>query len=149
MNWLYNHILNIFSGIFFAVIGYFAEINGAIHVMWLVILFDLIAGIMNAIIRKKERFSMTKLFVAIIRAITVTVFVGLLYAMDKEMHQTVAASYNIAAYVISGFFLWSAADNMDELLGGGIFKILKDYVSDRVKSITGVDLKKNRNESCV
>lgn len=146
-NWLINHILNFLSGIFFAVVGYFVEIKGAFHVMWLIILFDLITGILNSIIRKKERFSMSKFMIAIVRAMAVTVFVALLYGLDKEMHQTVASSYYIAAYLISGFILWSAADNMDELLGGGVFKLLKDYIVSKVKSSTGVDLKKRNNEN--
>lgn len=148
-SWLYNHIYNTLCGLFFAVVGYFAEINGAIHVMWAALLFDLITGILRSLIRRKQRFSMSRLFTAISRAIGATVLVALLYAMDKEMHQEIAASYNIAAWLISGFYAWSASENMDELTGGRIFKILKGFLEKRVETTTGINLNEHKNETCI
>ncbi|WP_321321476.1 phage holin family protein [Labilibaculum sp.] len=140
MNWFSTHIGNTIAGIALAVLAYLAEIKGAVHVMWIIIAFDLIAGIMASLIKRKEKFCMKKVFVAIGRAIGVTVFVALLYAMDKEMNQKTIASYNIAAWLISGFFLWSFAENMFDLTGGRIFEILKTYINKRVENTTGVDL---------
>jgi uncharacterized membrane protein YeaQ/YmgE (transglycosylase-associated protein family) len=126
--------------LFFALIGYFTEIQGAIHVMWAALLFDLIAGLANSMITKKERFSMPKFFVAIVRAIGASVLVAILYAMDKEMNQKIAASYNIAAWLISGFYVWSASENMDQLTGGRIFGILKGFLGKKIEKDTGIDL---------
>ena len=139
-DWICNHFYNWLCGLFFALIGYFTEIQGAIHVMWAALLFDLIAGLANSLITKKERFSMTKFFVAIVRAIGASVLVALLYAMDKEMNQKIAASYNIAAWLISGFYVWSASENMDQLTGGRIFGILKGFVSKKIEKDTGINL---------
>ena len=86
---------------------------------------------------------MSKIFIAIGRAIGATVLVALLFAMDKEMHQEIAASYNIAAWLISGFYAWSASENMDTLTGGRIFGMLKGFIEKRVEQNTGVDLKKD------
>ncbi len=139
-NWLYNHIMNLLCGITVAMLAYLGEIKGAVHVMWIAILFDLIGGIMASLIVRRERFSMQKFIIAIVRAFAVTAFVGLLYAMDTEMHQDLAASYFIASWVISGFYAWSFLDNMDTLCGGRIFKILKGFLSRRMERTTGVDL---------
>lgn len=147
IEWLYSHLYNTVCGIFFAVLGYFAEIQGAVHVMWAVLVFDLITGIFVSLQVRKEKFSMSKFFKAIERAIGVTILVGLLYAMDKEMHQELAASYNIAAWLISGFYLWSASENMDTLTGGKIFGILKGFLAKRVEQSTGIDLNKTQTQN--
>lgn len=139
INWLYDHFYNSLCGLFFAVIGYFAEIQGAVHVMWAALAFDLLSGILASVVKRKEKFSMTKLFTAISRAIGVTILVALLYAMDKEMKQQIAASYNIAAWLISGFYAWSSSENMDTLFGGRIFGILKSFLTKRVDEAAGVD----------
>lgn len=140
IDWIYNHLYNAMCGVFFAVIGYFTEIQGAVHVMWAALAFDLIAGILASVCKGNERFSMTKFFTAVGRAIGATVLVALLYAMDKEMSQDIAHSYNIAAWLISGFYAWSASENMDTLTGGRIFGILKSFLAKRVEANTGINL---------
>ena len=153
MDWLCNHFYNILCGMFLAILGYFNEIQGAVHVMWAALAFDLITGIMASMLKRKEKFSMSKAFIAVGRAIGATVLVALLFAMDKEMHQQVAATYNIAAWLIAGFYAWSASENMDQLTGGRIFKILSGFIEKKVENTTGVDLDSNveikelRNES--
>jgi len=142
IDWLYNHFYNALCGLFFAVIGYFAEIQGAIHVMWAALLFDLLAGVLASVWKRKEKFSMSKIFTAVGRAIGASFLVALLYAMDKEMHQELAASYNIAAWLISGFYAWSASENMDTLFGGRLFAILKGFLEKRVEDQTGIDIQK-------
>jgi len=140
IDWLYNHLYNALCGLFFAVIGYFAEIQGAIHVMWAALLFDLLTGILASVWKRKEKFSMSKLFTAIGRAIGASFLVALLFAMDKEMHQEIAASYNIAAWLISGFYAWSASENMDNIFGGRIFGLLKGFLKKRVEDQTGIEI---------
>jgi len=146
MEWLYNHFYNTVCAIFFAVIGYFAQIQGAVHVMWAALAFDLMTGVLVSMLKRKEKFSMTKAFTAVGRAIGATFLVALLYAMDKEMNQSVAASYNIAAWLISGFYAWSSSENMDELFGGKIFGIMKGFFAKRVEETTGVELNDKINE---
>jgi len=127
-----------------AIIGYFSEIQGAVHVMWATLAFDLIAGIMASLLKRKEKFSMSKAFTAVGRAIGATVLVALLYAMDKEMHQEVAATYNIAAWLIAGFYVWSASENMDQLTGGQIFRVLSGFIEKRVEDTAGIELNDNK-----
>ena len=152
MDWNdFSNIGKFLTGVIVAAFAYLAEIKGAIHVMWVVIAFDLLAGTAASLLKRKERLSMKKFTIALFRALGVTVFVALLFAMDKEMHQKVAASHNIAAWLISGYFLWSFAENMDTLTGDRIFGVLKAYLNKRVHNTTGVDLesahKPNNNES--
>ncbi len=141
-----NHVYNALSGLFFAIVSYFVEITGAIHVMWIALLLDLISGISRSIIVRNERFCMKRLFVAIARAIAATVLVALLYAMDREMNQHLAESYNIAAWIISGFYAWSISENMDALLGGKIFRVMKLFIEKRVENNTGVNLNETKDE---
>jgi uncharacterized membrane protein YeaQ/YmgE (transglycosylase-associated protein family) len=145
IEWLYNHCYNALCGVFFAVIGYFTEIQGAVHVMWAALAFDLIAGVLASVLKRKEKFCMSKFFTAVGRAIGATVLVALLYAMDKEMNQNIASSYNIAAWLISGFYTWSASENMDQLTGGRIFGIMKGFLAKRVEQNTGVNLNETSN----
>ena len=140
MDWLYNHFYNLLCGLFLAIVGYFSEIQGAVHVMWATLAFDLVVGIMASLLKRKEKFSMSKAFTAVGRAIGATVLVALLYAMDKEMHQDVAATYNIAAWLIAGFYVWSASENMDQLTGGKIFRVLSGFIEKRVEDTAGFDL---------
>jgi len=146
IDWLSNHFYNSICALFFAVIGYFSEIQGAIHVMWAALALDLVVGILTSVIKKREKFSMSKAFIGIGRAIGASCLVALLYAMDKEMHQEVAATYNIAAWLISGFYAWSASENMDTLFGGRIFGILKTFFAKRVEDQTGIKLKESESE---
>ena len=125
---------------FFAVIGYFSEIQGAVHVMWAALALDLIAGILKSVWARREKFCMEKAFIAVGRAIGATALVALLYAMDREMHQSVAATYNIAAWLIAGFYAWSISESMDQLTGGRIFCLLKSFFAKRVQEQTGVDI---------
>ena len=146
-DWLYNHFYNTVCGIFFAIIGYFTEIQGAIHVMWAAILLDLFAGILASVYKRNEKFSMVKFFLAIDRAFAVTVFVALLYAIDRETHQEIAASYNIAAWIISGFYAWGWLENMGQLTGSRIFEILKGFLKKRVEDNTGIDISEKEAEN--
>jgi len=140
IDWLYDHFYNTVCAVFFAVIGYFNEIQGAVHVMWAALALDLVVGILASVIKRKEKFDMSKAFTGIGRAIGATCLVALLYGMDKEMHQSVAATYNIAAWLVSGFYAWSASENMDELFGGRIFGLLKMFFEKRVEDQTGINL---------
>ena len=138
--WFYHHIQNLLCGVFFALVAYLAEIQGAVHVMWIALALDLITGIGASVWKRKEKFDMDKLFVAVGRAIGATVLVALLYAMDREMQQDIAASYNIAAWLICGFYAWSASENMDSMFGGRLFGLLKLFFERRVESASGIDI---------
>ena len=146
INWLYGHFYNTLCGFFFAIAGYFLEIRGAVHVMWAALALDLLFGILVSVVRRGEKFSMTKAFVGIGRALGSTALVALLYGMDKEMHQVVAASYYVAAWVISGFYAWSINQNLELLFGGGIFTLLKKIFSRRLQEQAGINIENLENE---
>lgn len=140
--WISDHFIHVICGYFLAILGYFFEIKSAVNVMLIAILFDFILGLTNSVIRRKEKFSMEKFSLAILRALIVTSFVALLFAIDKETHQTFAASYYIACWIISVSYAWSALKNADHLFKNKIFKVLRKTVEIKVKDETGVDLSK-------
>lgn len=146
MTWLYERFYNAICGLIFAIAGYFLEIKGAVHVMWAALALDLAFGILASVVKRGEKFSMKKAFVGVGRAIGSTSLVALLYAMDKEMHQDVAASYYIAAWVISGFYAWSINQNLETLFGGGIFTLLKKIFSRRLREQAGINIENFENE---
>jgi phage-related holin len=145
--WICDHINHLISGLFFWFISYFIEIQAVVHVMWIAIALDLLSGVTASVWKRKERFSMKKFFIAIGRALIVTIFIALLYAMDKEMHQDIAKSYNVAAWIITGFYAWSFMQNSSDIFGGLIFKMINGFIEKRVEKETGVDLTKEVRES--
>lgn len=140
LNWWSDHFWNTVAGFFFAIIAYFAEIKGAVHVMWSAFLIDLFIGIIASYQVKKEKFSMKKAFVALERMIIATVVVMLLYAVDKEMNQNIVSMYNIVAWVITGFMIYSIAENGFQMTGGKLFLVIKSLLRKKVQDNTGVDL---------
>lgn len=144
--WLNDHFYNMLCGIFIAVLGYFTEIRGVVHVMWAAIALDLLSGVIASVWKRKERFSMEKFFIAIGRALVVTIFIALSYAMDKEMHQDIAKSYNVAAWIISGFYGWSFLQNSSDIFGGLIFKMMKAFFAKKIQDQTGVDISEKEKE---
>jgi phage-related holin len=147
INWISNHLFNAICGVVTAILAYFAEIQGAVHVMWAIMAFDLVTGILSSVIIRKQKFSMSKVFLGIGRAFVASIFVFFLYAMDKEMKQTFAASYNIAGWLVSGFYLWSASENADELFGGRIFGVLKYFFARKVESASGYNLNQTQEQN--
>lgn len=143
IEWLYDNFLGLVSAYFGAILGYFYEIHAAVHVMWVAIGLDLLAGIAASVFRRKEKFSMDKFMVGIGRAIVVSVLVLLLFSMDKEMYQTITPSYFIAAYAISGFYAYGFVVNAEKFLGGKagkVFRMLRGIINTQVQEKTGVDL---------
>ena len=76
------------------------------------------------------------------------IFILLLFALDKETHQEITASYFIATWIISGGYLWSFLKNASDIFGGGaIFKLLQGFLTRQVQDKTGVDLKEMEAEN--
>jgi len=142
-NWFTTHIWNVVCGIFFAFISYFAEMKGAFHVMFAAFMVDLILGIMASKIVRNEKFSMHKFFVAWYRMLISYALVMLLYAMNKEMHQDTVSIENIVSWTITGFLIYSAAENGYELTGGRILLNIKSMIRNKVQENTGIDLDKD------
>jgi len=127
-------------GFFCAGIAYFSDMQGAVHVMVAAAALDLISGIMASTIKKGEKFKMEKVRIAAYTAFAYVALVCLLFAMDREMNQDIASTYKIAAWIFSGFYAFSFADNMDVLLGGRIWRLLKGLLSKKIEEQTGVDI---------
>jgi len=140
MIWLDKHIGDLICSWLTAALCYFLEIKGAINIMLAIIFADLAFGIAASIWCRKEKFSMEKFFIAVARAFVFTAFVSFLYALDKETHQKLAATYYIATWLISGAYLWSFLKNTDEVFGGKVIKLLQSFVQKTVQEKTGMDI---------
>lgn len=73
------------------------------------------------------------------RALVSVVFISVLYAMGKEMHIG-SELHNYAAWLISGFILYSAAENAYRLTGGKYFLLLKKFLAKKIEENTGIDV---------
>jgi hypothetical protein len=145
INWSFDHYWNLITGLFFAFLSYFAELKGAFHVMFAAFMLDLFLGIIVSKAIRKERFSMKKLFVAFERMVIAYALVMLLYAMDKEMHQDTVDLADTAAWLISGFLAYGAADNGFKLTGGILFLNVKKFIRKKFQDNTGIDIEENPN----
>lgn len=140
--WIYESFTSLICSIFFAASAYFFEMQGAIHVMWAAMAIDLVFGVMASVFKRGEKFCMKKFFVAVSRCMSLTILVGLMYAIDKETSQDVASSYRIAAWFFSAWYTIGATKNMDEMFGGKIFSAFSSFLSRQVEQKTGVDMQK-------
>ena len=146
VNWTFDHYWNFVSGIFFAFLSYFADLKGAFHVMFAAFMLDLFLGIITAKTVRKERFSMKKFFVAIERMVIAYALVMLLFAMDKEMHQDTINLADTAAWLITGFLAYGAADNGFKLTGGILFLNVKKFIRKKFQDNTGIDIENNPDQ---
>lgn len=137
--WSMEYFWNCVAGILFAWLSYFADLQGAIYVMLSAFLFDLLLGIWASVKIDKHRFRMDKFFTAIARLILSCILIMLLFAMGKEMHLG-KDLYNVAAWLVTGFVGFSAAENAYKITGGKIFLLLKSFISKKVKDNTGIDI---------
>lgn len=146
INWSSDHYWNFVTGLFFAFISYFAELKGAFHVMFVAFILDLCLGILASKAARKEKFSMRKLFIAFERMVIAYALVMLLYAMDKEMKQDTFSLANISGWLITGFLVYSAAENGYELTGGKLFLSLKSLIRKKVQDNTGIDIEETNQQ---
>ncbi len=142
INWSSIHFWNLISGFFFAFIGYFTEMKGAFHVMFAAFILDIFLGIIAARSIRKEKFSMHKFFIGIKRMLISYSLVMLLFAMDKEMHQNTINLADTAAWIISGFLVYSAADNGFQITGNKLFSAMKTFIHNKLQENTGIDIDK-------
>ena len=147
IDWSFAHYWNLVTGIFFAFMGYFTEMKGAFHVMFAAFILDIFLGIIASRSIKKEKFSMHKFFIGIKRMLISYALVMLLFAMDKEMHQHTINLADTAAWIITGFLIYSATDNGFQITGNKIFMALKTFVHDKVQENAGIDIDKPTNQS--
>ena len=143
INWSFEYYWTIVSGLFFAFMAYFADLKGAFHVMFAAFMLDLFLGIITAKTVRKERFSMKKFFIAIERMLIAYALVMLLFAMDKEMHQDTVNLADSAAWLVTGFLVYGAADNGFKLTGGVLFLSIKSLIKNKFKDNTGIDIDKS------
>lgn len=129
---------NVIISLIAAVVAYFDPIKGVIHLMIIVILVDLITGVIASKAQgcgiRSIRLWRTvyKLFYAI-------ALVALTFALDKELDMIQMHRY--FAWMIICFELWSIMENAAKTTNHRIFRLVKVLMEDKIKSVTGIDLK--------
>jgi drug/metabolite transporter (DMT)-like permease len=146
INWTFDHYWNFVTGLFFAFIGYFSDMKGAFHVMFCAFILDLALGIRASKKIRKERFSMERFFTAVLRMAIAFALIMLLFAMDKEMHQDTVSLAYAAAWLVTGFLAYSAADNGFQITGGVLFLNMKKFIGKKFQDNTGIDIEENPNQ---
>lgn len=143
LNYWYNHILNIIAGFLTWILMYFIDMKGTITLMAITFLIDLIVGIWASIKVKKEKFSSQKFFIQLERFALVLIISMLLFAMDKENQQSVASLSNGVTWLVTGFLVWSIAENGFAITGWKLFKILKAFVKNKIQQNTDINIEQD------
>lgn len=144
MRWILSHIYNLISGVFLASIGYFLPVRNMIHVVIIAITIDLIFGIVAA--RKRgEGIKSRKLWRTMYKMIIAIIVIALAYAMDVEMG--LVQIHKFIAWMITGFEIWSILESAGEITDHKLFRILQHFMEDKVKDVTGIDIKDETDEN--
>lgn len=146
VNWSIFHYWHFVTGFFFAFFSYFEEIKGNFHVMFAAFAIDLFIGILASKRIRKEKFSMTKFFVAMYRLLISVAIVMLLFANDKVTNQNTVDLANITSWLITGFLTYSVAENGYALTGGKLFLAVKSVIRKKVEDNTGISIDKLNGE---
>lgn len=150
-DWLEWHIPNFAMGVIGAASAYFQPIKGIVTITMITILVDMVLGIWAA--RKRGKgIKSVKLWRTAYKMLISFAVIHLLYSIDQEFGITIAHSYVIAGLFIVGFEMWSILENAAVITDHRIFRILRKYMEDKVKSSTGIDMvgednKNKENES--
>lgn len=148
ISWLLENALNLIGGCILAVLAYLAEIKGSIHVMWIMMVFDLFVGLRKSYKIDKAAFKMGKFRNWLSFVLLSTAVIGFVFAIEREMvgieHPRV---YNGFTILITGFVLSSIMRNAEAITKKYIFTALLDFINERVRKFTGIDLKQYEKKS--
>ena len=145
MKWILSHIYNFLNGMFVAAIGYFLPVRGMVHLVIIAITIDLIFGIIAA--RKRgEGIKSKNLWRTIYKMIISVIVISLAYSMDKEIGLQLQ-THSFIAWMITGFEIWSILESAGQITNHKLFRILKSFMEDKVKDITGINIKDDCNEN--
>jgi len=145
MKWILSHIYNFLSGIFVASIGYFLPVLGMIHLVIIAITIDLIFGIVAAR-KRREGIKSKKLWRTMYKMIISVIIISLAYSMDKEIGMQLQI-HRFIAWMITGFEIWSILESAGEITNHKLFRLLQHFMEDKVKNVTGIDIKNDCNEN--
>jgi len=133
---------NIYTFLFticIAIVGYLAPIKHMIVVVVALVLLDMVFGIwasMKAGYGLKSIKAWRTLEKLLISAIILIAF----FAIDQEMGGFVEL-HRIAGWLIAGVEMWSILESTTRISNNKLFKILKQFMHDKIESQTGVDVK--------
>lgn len=145
-SWIVQHIWNFLFGIIIVLIGYFLPIKNVVHVMSAAIMFDLFTGLWAARVKGKGWKSI-KMWRTIYKLFISTIIIMLLYAMDKEMGTPIIQMHKIAAWLITGFEIWSILENAAEISNLRIFIILRNFMQDKIEQQTGINIEDGKEKN--
>lgn len=132
---------NIMLGFAVSFLGYLSPVSNVMHVVIAAITADMLIGLWAS--RKQGKGWESKKMWRTVTKITLAVIViSLLFAMDTEMGVDAVQTHKIVAWLITGFEMWSILENAAKISDHRIFRILKQYMHDRIEVNTGLDIDK-------
>lgn len=135
--WFDAHQHNFVAGLLMACWGYFAEVQSIFAVIFAAIMIDLITGIWASRVEGKGITS-KRLIPTIKKVALYFGVIALVFAIDKEFEMV--ELHKFIAWVIVGFEVYSILENGARITDHPIFRMLKRFMADKIKTNTGVDI---------
>lgn len=122
-------------------IGYLLPIRNIVHLVVALFFLDVFFGYWAAKKLRNERFSVKIIWDHTMpRMLVSIVLITGAYVWDEVYQQDLVATYKIIGWFISGVLLYSIAKNGYKISKWKAFSQIGDFIQDRVKDNTGIDL---------
>lgn len=140
-NWLDSHIIHILAGALMSVIGFFEPIRNVVHLVIMLSILDFIVGVFVsrkrgvAIKSKKMWRTIEKMaleLIIILVAFCIDEFVGYF-----PIHQAIA-------WFICGVEFYSILESIAKISDHRVFRVVKGFMSDKIKEKTGSTLEEKK-----
>ena len=139
-----KQILAGISSVLIPVFTFLSPIKVVLLLVVITILLDMFFGIWRSRKVDGSGIESRRLWRTVEKLFCAVVLVILLYAVDT--HVASLALHKIVAGFIIGCDLWSILENMAEITEHPVFKIIRKYMSKRVKETTGLVIEEELKE---
>lgn len=133
----------IIAGSMVSFIGYLLPIRNIVHLVIALFVFDVFFGYWAAKKLRNERFSVKIIWDHTMPRLLVSiVLITGAFVWDKVYEQEFVPTYKIIGWFISGVLLYSISKNGYKISKWKAFDQLGDFLQDKVKDATGIDMDK-------
>lgn len=129
------------AGAFGGFIGYLLPIRNIVHLVIALFICDVFFGYWAARKLRNERFSVKIIWDHTMpRMLVSIVLITGAFVWDKVYEQELVPTYKIIGWFISGVLLYSIAKNGYKISKWKAFNQIGDFIQEKVKDTTGIDL---------
>lgn len=148
-DWLGNAILDMYNlsfAVFVSIIGYFAPIKNAVHLVLFFFLLDVIFGVWASKKVRKQKFQ-TKIIwqKTIPRSFISIMIIFCAYMWDTTFQQDYFQTYLIIGWFISGVLLFSIVKNAASITKWWGFGAIGNIINREIKERTNEDADKHES----